>query len=114
MAFEDYDNYTYIHDDNTNKVIALSTYAGKTVRGIAKCDPRDEFDLEAGKDLAAARCNVKVAKKRLHRAMKKKIEAMEALLEAKRHYDQMSQYLDDSTYAANVAVRELKTLETKL
>ena len=36
-------NYTY-YTNNKDIVVALSTYAGKNVRGIAKCDPRDEFD----------------------------------------------------------------------
>ena len=51
-----------------NKVIAVSTYAGKTVRGVAICADSDNFDLEKGKRLAAARCNAKVAEKRLHNA----------------------------------------------
>ena len=46
------------------KVIAISTYAGKPVRGVAICSVHDEFDLEKGKKLAAARCNAKVAKLR--------------------------------------------------
>lgn len=60
------DKYRYIVNGNT--VIAISTYAGKTVKGVAKCDPEDTFDLEKGKKLAAARCNEKVCRKRLRRA----------------------------------------------
>ena len=45
-------------------VIAISTYAGKTVKGIAKVDPRDTFDPEVGKQLATARCAEKIAIKR--------------------------------------------------
>ena len=29
-----------------NKVICISTYAKKVVKGIAKCSPNDEFDLD--------------------------------------------------------------------
>ena len=61
-----YNNYKYI--ETSNKVIALSTYAGKTVRGIAKCHPNDTFDVEFGRKLAAARCNAKIAAKRFNRA----------------------------------------------
>lgn len=60
------DMYRYV--DTGNTVIAISSYAGKTVKGIAKCDPKDEFNLESGKKLAAARCNAKVCKKRMQRA----------------------------------------------
>ena len=41
-----------------NKVIAITTYAGKTVRGIAKCSPDDSFSKEKGEELAVARCDV--------------------------------------------------------
>ena len=59
-----------------NKVIATSMHAGKPVRGIAKCEPDDEFSLESGKLLAAARCNEKVYNKRLKRARKKLEDAI--------------------------------------
>ena len=62
------DKYTYFVADKQKKVVAVSTYAGKIVRGVAKCDPRDEFSIETGKKLAAARCNLKVATKRAKRA----------------------------------------------
>jgi len=41
---------------------------GKPVRGVAKCAPNDEFDINKGKELAAARCNLKVAQKRVKKA----------------------------------------------
>ena len=77
-------NYTYTVSDNT--VIAQSTFAGKPVFGIAKCDPRDEFDLEEGKKLAAARCNTKIAKKRRNRAHRQFIASlMEVRAAIERH-----------------------------
>lgn len=56
------------YTDGKTKVVAVSTYAGKAVRGVAKCDINDTFSLEKGKELAAARCNEKIAKKRFTRA----------------------------------------------
>ena len=50
--------------ESGNKVIAVSSFAGKAVRGIAKCDPSDTFSPEIGRQLAEARCNVNVADKR--------------------------------------------------
>lgn len=55
----------YKHFQTGNKVIAVSSFGGRAVRGIAKCDPRDQFDFETGKEIAEARCNYKIAKKRL-------------------------------------------------
>lgn len=79
-----------------NKVVALSTYAGKKVRGVASCDPKDTFSLDSGKKLAAARCALKVAEKRVKRAEKKVIEAEETEMLAYNHLGNMQDYLDNS------------------
>ena len=62
-------NYKIYHHDN--EVIAVSTFAKRMVRGVAKCDPRDEFDHKKGEALAIARCDLKVAEKRMKRADEK-------------------------------------------
>lgn len=91
--------HTYKSITGTPVVIAVSTYAGKTVKGRAKCDPRDGFDLEKGKKLAAARCAEKVAKKRAKRAVRKFADALNKHREAKCYLDKMSQYVIDSEKA---------------
>lgn len=83
-------NYKYIVTGN--KVIALSTYAGKTVRGVAKCAPGDEFDIEKGKDLATARCAYKIAQKRWKRSCQKLGEAVDILFDAENFYKEMCEY----------------------
>lgn len=91
-----------------NKVIAVTTYAGKTVRGTAKCHESDTFDFETGKKLAAARCAVKVAQKRYDRAFAKKNTAEVAYYKARQHFDKMVDYVanaEDALYA------ECRTLE---
>ena len=67
--------YKFFVTPDKTRVFAVSTYAGKTVKGTAKCDPRDTFDLNFGKELAAARCAAKVAKKRKARAAKQVLKA---------------------------------------
>ena len=94
-------NYKYIV--NGNKVICLSTFAGKAVRGIAKCAPGDEFDVEKGKDLATARCAAKVAKRRYNRAMKKLEEAKIQAYAANDYLDKMLYYFQDARYALEEA-----------
>ena len=96
MDVTDYtvDKYRFYHTDN--KVIAVSTYAGLPVRGVAKCDPEDTFSLESGKALAAARCNEKIAEKRCKRAMRKFFEAHKAAVEAQEYFERMREYFDDS------------------
>ena len=97
----------YKYYTTNNKVIAVSTYAGKTVRGVAKCDPRDTFDLEKGKVLAAKRCNEKVAKRRYARAQKRVKEAERDLWAAQKHYHKMLQYRADAHDAYGQAEKDV-------
>lgn len=93
------DKYKYIvhkTKEGKTRVIALSTYAGKTVRGVATCFPKDEFDLEKGKKLAAAKCGLRVAEKRAKRASEKFSEATDESIKAKRHLNKMKNYLLDA------------------
>ena len=60
--------YKYKVDEEKRTVVAFSTFAGKVVTGVAHCAPDDNFDVEIGKKLAAARCSVKIAEKRMKRA----------------------------------------------
>lgn len=89
-----YNNYKYI--ETPNKVIALSTYAGKTVRGVAKCHPNDTFDIEFGRKLAAARCNAKIAAKRHNNARKKYWEMVHKLHEVDAEFRKACKYFTDA------------------
>lgn len=93
--------YTFYHIDN--KIIALSTYAGKTVKGIAKCSPEDEFNVETGKSLAAARCNAKVAVKRVKNAQKEWSKAVQEHFKAERRMRKMAQYYTDAVQRSKEA-----------
>ena len=91
------------YNDGKNKIVAVSTYAGKTVRGVAKCDPRDNFDMTKGEDLAMARCAEKIAAKRMRRAQNELAKAEHAATLAKRRVDKMKNYLNDSAAAWKTA-----------
>lgn len=108
------DKYTYFVADKQKKVVAVSTYAGKIVRGVAKCDPRDEFSVEDGKKLAAARCAVKIAKKRNANAQKQKQRAYNELVIKQNRLQKMNDYVDDSRRALNVANSELAAIEASM
>jgi len=108
-----YDRYRYFTNDK-DKVVAVSTYAGKPVRGTAKCDPKDTFNLEAGRKLAAARCNLKIALKRQSNAFKQYIEAEQRFSEAYKHMMEMHDYLDNASKAATNATDVLSTIEASL
>lgn len=84
----------YSSDD---KVIAVSSFARKHVRGVAKCDPADTFSFEVGKELAIARCDCKIAEKREKVARKKLEAAKKALLMAQAQVDLLTTYHKDAT-----------------
>ena len=56
--------YRY-YTNGENIVVAVASYKGRTIRGVAKCSEQDEFDLETGKNLAAARGAMKIARERV-------------------------------------------------
>ena len=96
------------------EVVAMSTYAGRYVKGIAKCSPEDEFDVEFGKRLAAARCNLKVAQKREANARKGYDEAYSKFIEASLRLDYMINFVNDASKELNEAYAEVRELEESI
>lgn len=109
-----YEYIIYTRKDGVKEIIAFSTYAKKVVKGKATCDPKDTYDEEKGKKLAAARCNVRVARLRARRAAAKLKEANEQFEAAKKYLEDMSHYHHNSTLALTEALTELTTLEEKM
>ena len=99
--------YNYKYYTSGNKVVATSTFAGRPVRGIAKCDPEDTFSLENGKKLAAARCDNKIALKRVKSAKNKLAKAVAALDAAKKQEEFMTAYYLDSVTKLDASTEEL-------
>lgn len=108
--------YTKTNKDGTKStvVIALTTYCGKIVKATAKCSEGDEFSLEKGKELAAARCDLKVCIKRMNRAGNKRHEASLVVEEASRKFDKMNKYFSDATTEAFEATERLRKIEDSL
>lgn len=101
--------YKYATDSN-NTVIAISSYAGKPVKGVAKCDPNDNFSYDYGRKLAKARCDVKISKKRYKNANSKVRAAHKALVAAREYYNRMVDYEMDSFRAVNAAKENLANI----
>lgn len=97
-----------------NKIICVSTFAGKPVRGVAICSPNDEFDYDKGAELARLRCDAKIAEKRCTRAINKFAEASIKLSDAENHWKKMKEYLLDSYSARNKAIYILTKTEENL
>lgn len=95
-------------------VVAISTYGGKTVRGKAKCHSTDEFDLETGKRLAAARCDFKVCYKRWKYTKKVLGELGVALEELNTQYRQMLDRYTDALEEVHNSSARLVEIEKPL
>ena len=109
-SLDKYKFYEYNDPKGKKTVSAVSTYAGRTVKGYAKCDPRDGYNVDNGKKLAAARCNAKIAAKRVKRASAKYLEAQQQLAEAKRFMARMTEYYTDAVDQldeANAAITDM-------
>ena len=70
------EKYTFkiYHTPKGIKTIAKQTYKGQPVYGYALCVPGDEYDEQVGKEIAAAKCNLKIAAKR-QKASKQRLAA---------------------------------------
>ena len=101
--------YKYVITDK--RVIAISSFAGRTVRGIAKCHPNDPFDVEYGKKLAAARCNAKIAEKRWKRARDKYNALFDCMNELVELMSDARDYLANSHKAMKEARAQLGEIE---
>ena len=110
-SLEKYKYYQYKNENGGTTIAAASTYAGKTVKGYAKCDPNETFNEAKGKELAAARCNHKISAKRVARAAKKYLDATMAMQDAQVHLDAMRQYYMDAVDQFDEAEAELANLE---
>lgn len=98
-------------DPEAKIIVAVSRYAGKTVRGIAKCHPNDEFNEKFGIDLAVARCNLKVAEKRMARANKRVMEALVAQYNALSFVADMKDYRRRAENDLKKSIQDLEELE---
>jgi septal ring factor EnvC (AmiA/AmiB activator) len=108
--------YEHKNEDGTKSsvVMALSTYAGRVVKGVAKCIATDPFDLEKGKELAAARCDYKVCLKRAKRAATKYLETEKKVNDYKERLRKMGNYFADADRDRQEAHKKLLEIEAKL
>lgn len=105
-----YKFYTQKLADGRIKTIAVSTYAGRTVRGSAICDLADTYDPEIGQEIAATRCAAKVAQRRLNRAARKQREAEAAVTQAQQRLLKMVNYYNDAFVAEADATKAVEAI----
>lgn len=113
FPIEKYKFYPFVRNGQ-KYVAAVSTYAGRFVRATAICSEDDTYDVEKGKELAAARCDFKVRQKRVKRAFAKRHEAAIKLEEAQREFDKQNKYYSDSLRDALISGDKLREIEAKM
>ena len=104
--------YRFVRSDN--KIICLSSYGKKVVRGIAKCSPNDTFSVTVGERLAQYRCDAKVEEKRMKRASDKYKEALAEFAKAKDHLFAMEEYYVSACEKYSKACDELNRFENMI
>lgn len=106
--------YKFYTNPEARTVVCVSTFAGRRVRGVAKCDPTDTFDKDKGKMLAKLRCDYKIAKKRKKRAIEKYNDAYDAYIKAGDYVDAMGLYFADAQIEYDNLQKSLKEFESEL
>lgn len=94
-------------------VYMISHYAGEVVKGSAKCSPEDEFDLEYGKRLAAARCNEKVVEKRCLSLGEKLVYISHDLDTLQAQYNVLYGHLEKALHELNAASKQVYDIESE-
>lgn len=99
--------YHFYQNADNGTIVCTTIYKGRMIRGIAKCNPEDNFDISIGKKLAYLRCRAKFMRKKLIRAKKVLAEASNALTFAKLNFGKACEFVDDSEAQLRNAKSEL-------
>lgn len=99
---------------NGTTILAISSFAGKTVKGVAKLDPRDSFDPTSGEELAKARCRSKIAQRRLKWAEKRLLDCEDQVNLAYANHNKALEYYYAAMNEDFVSSGELRKIEDDL
>lgn len=103
-----------VYTDGAGKIIVATTYCGKIVRGVAKCNPLDNYDYDFGVRLATARCDAKIALKREAKARERLALAQEACMKVLEEYHKAVEYDEYATEVCEEALAELQDIYLEL
>lgn len=108
------DKYNFYYDKRNRTVICTTFYKGKSIRAIAKCDPKDSFNLETGKQLAYLRCREKFLKTKAGIAIDAYAEAWAALCRAEKCLQNTADFVTDVRCKLDDIRSQLAALEASL
>lgn len=108
------EKYNFYSHEASKTIVCTTMYKGQMVRGVAKCSPEDNFDINLGKKLAYLRCKEKFSRKKLARAHKAYAEAVEIEARADNNLWKAAEFVDDSNYQLELTRNELSRFEHEL
>lgn len=108
------DKYHFYYNFANNTVVCITFYKGQTIRGAAKCNPDDNFNLDVGRRLAYLRCKQKFAKKKLKHSRKVYNESAIISAKAKNNFEKAREFMNDSEMQFENANNELIKFESEL
>lgn len=106
--------YNFYYNEESKTIVCATLYKGQPVRGIAKCDPDDVFDIDLGKKLSYLRCVQKFAQKKLKHAQNVKQKAFDVVVKSRYSLYKACQFVADAELQFDVAMDELVKFESKL
>ena len=110
------DKYSFYYDlkCDIKKVICVTYYKGKPIKGIAKCAPCDDFDISVGEKLAYLRCKNKFLKRKSEQATSAYSKAVVAAGKAEMNRLNAIDFFNEVSSELYAARQELASLETSL
>lgn len=105
------EKYHFYHNAENGTIVCTTLYKGQMVRGIAKCDPEDNFDIDFGKKLAYLRCKQKFARKKLKRAKAAEKDAFVEKNRAQHNHCKAYDFLMDAQIQLDSSNNELEQFE---
>ena len=108
------EKYHFYHNVETGVVVCTRLYKGQIVRGTAKCDPNDYFDIETGKKLAYLRCKRKMLSKKLKRAKQVRAETIREYARVQNAYRAAGEFIDEVVMQLDILDNELAQFEDTL
>ena len=94
--------------DGKGKIICVTHYRGKAIRGVAKCSPNDNFNEEKGKEIAKLRCEYKLEKKRFNDFEKRYIKICNEKKRIQWQFEKICKNFTDSNVKCSCIEEELK------
>ena len=108
------DKYKVYVDEKNKMVIAVRRFCGRNIRGTAKCAPQDTFDIEKGKKLAIARCECKVAAKKLKLASAEYLQVVKEMDMVTKKFEKIRERFFDLSDACDDAIDNLTDIYQSL